>query len=382
MAVAFVVNPNEEEQAAGGGAGPLATPPPSGAGTGGAGGGGGPQMQTATAGSSPAGTGFANLQQYLDANKEQTDRLAQQLVDRLGGERQSFLEDVSGKGDEFRQSLESANPLDTSVVDLAAQRPEGLSDAQIEDFRRLRRGEFLGPTSMEGTSLSSDLRNLYSDLVGRADLTKDIPGRTQLVSELTENPTLGQSALDTSLLQGSPTAGDKFKTFRETVGTDASAIDQAISQSEQDVAARQAALRDIAGGIQSQFLSGYMPDRGQIPVNIKTTAPPGVLSTLQSDLAMRRNQAQSEANRLLAEAYGAGQAPEFNITPEQVASAQDFAREAALEQLFEREFDVLDRGLEGTSYMDALNQLLASAPPKQQQMRAVTENGVIRLIPI
>ena len=244
--------------------------------------------QAATAGGSPRGSGFVNIRDFLQANQQQGQGLVENIAGDIETQRQGFLSNVQGAGDEFRSFLDQNNPLDTSIVDRAASRPETLTGDEITDFQRLFRGEFRGPGSLEGSEGVRNLRNSFTDLLSRSDLTGSESGREQLLTGFTETPTTGQLALDQLLLQNTPGAGERFQSVRDTVKGTESAIGDAVSQSKADAQARQDALRRLSGDIKERFFSGFgtQPSGGVAPVNVRPggNVNQGILAQLQGDV--------------------------------------------------------------------------------------------------
>jgi len=329
--------------------------------------------QTAVSGSQ--GTGFVNLQDYLDANKEQTGRFAQDVANKIGEQRQGFLSSVGQAQTDFANQLNSSNPLDRSVVDLAANNPLGLTAQQVADFQRLANANFVGANSLQGTDSYRTLTNSLQDLLNTADLTQNESGRNQLISEYADNPTRGQIAFDQALLQGSPEAQTIFGNLRQQISGDQSAIDSAVTESANLAKARQDALGELSRSINEQFLAGL--DTGsRFQPAVKTSQDrAGILAQLQQGLEGRATQANRDAAGRLRQAYGRS-APQFNVDAEQIATADDFAREAAYERLFGRDFDVLENSRRGEAgnYLQILEDLIAAAPSRQNNLPPITGN--------
>lgn len=329
--------------------------------------------QTAVSGSQ--GTGFVNLQDYLDANKEQTGRFAQDVANKIGEQRQGFLNSVNEAQTEFTNQLNASNPLDRSVVDLAASNPTGLTAQQIADFQRLANANFIGANSLQGTDSYRTLTNSLQDLLNTADLTQTESGRNQLISGYSENPTRGQIAFDQALLQVSPEAQTIFGDLRQQISGDQSAIDSAVSQTADLAKARQEALNELSRSINEQFLAG-LDLGGPFQPLVKTNQDRvGILAQLQQDLDSRTQNANAEAANRLGQAYVSG-VPQFNISREQVANRDDFEREAAYERLFGRDFNILENSRSGESgnYLQMLEDLIAAAPSSTNQFPPITGN--------
>lgn len=369
------------------------------------GGGGLPQ-----AGASPTpppptqeGTGWTNLQRYLELNAPQASKMAGRVAESVEEGARETGEAIRGGRSAFESDVERQNVISQSPVEKAKKAAESLTPEEREQFIRYRKGEFVGPGSLQETSAYYDLARQVEEAQARSGLTETSAGRQQLLDELATDPTRGKTLLNELLLSGDPGARARLAEARQTGEALTGALSGAVTASEAAAAAKQDELRDIAEQIHRDF---YGPEKGTLG---------GVLGGLESELATGYKTAQSEADKRLADAYRYAYdpvdiyfsremspdmrarweetltrdlatpegwekwmelptgyvrprpetyVPEFDFTRGQYASPEMYAREKALEDLLGEEFDILETGAAGEAgqYQQMLDELISRAP--------------------
>lgn len=353
--------------------------------------GGGLIGDTGTAGSTNAsngsqattaqsGTGFANLKSYLDANENQTKNLADNVTNKLGQERQGFLDNVSNAGSAFNNALNERKTINQTMIDQAAQNPSSIGDDKLDMFKNLRDNQYSGPGSIQDDDSYRSVQNDYSKLLDRSDLTSNETGRSALLNEYTQNPTRGQNALDQYLLQNNDYSKQKLGDFRTQVQGDQSALDNLVSSSTQNVDAYKQSLADASQDLNNRFFGEGTFTRNADTGERTWNDDAGLVTSFDRDVSSRYNDALSQLMGNYNDRYkGADDvqwqdptafAQDKNIALEDFVSADDFAREAEFERLFGEQDILNNANVNRAGGWEALIEQLMSAP-----QRAVARNA-------
>jgi len=154
------------------------------------------------------GTGFTNLQKYLQANKD--NRLGQTISQGIGQAAQQARSGLQQAQSQFASQLESPDILGSEasktartniLTGLSQSATPSVSQQDIDQFTKFREGSYTGP---QGLSNIDTLINRagQAEQLGRAVGREE--GRGQLLQQFVGGPqyTSGQRTFDTSLLGG------------------------------------------------------------------------------------------------------------------------------------------------------------------------------------
>lgn len=145
--------------------------------------------QKAVQGKPTVSGSFTNLQRYLQENKPQGERMAQEVVQKslLNPQQelqQQFKEAQSG----FRKDVTSGG------IDLEPSKKEVTStllspqEENVERFKQLRDFEYKGPARFEGSGFAAPLKERTTELSQKAAMSKTEPGRFALLKEAFKTP--------------------------------------------------------------------------------------------------------------------------------------------------------------------------------------------------
>lgn len=352
-------------------------------------GGGGNEVVAPQEGAPPAGaqtgSGFVDLRKYLDANTAQAGKTAGKLKDELLGEAQALEQEIGDTSTGFAEEVEAKNPLNQAIVDEAKTDAQAVADdpTKRSEFIRMRSGTYTGPETIQDYDPYYPLKANVEQGLRRADLKDTSEGRYELLQSL-ERPstTRGESHLDQFLLS-SPDSVGILGEGSEALRNQGTALDTLGKDALGVVGDRQKMLSDYARQIMNEF-----------------TGEGGVVSGFQGDLSDRYAAALNDAGTRLAEAYRynypqeyrdqftstpsdslvpsvmggietrpyepppAPIVPEFDPGLSSFASANDFAYEAALEDLLGMNLDALNNSEAGQAgtFNQLLNDLIAAVP--------------------
>jgi len=180
--------------------------------------GGAPSPDAQQAGSAqavrPASSGggpntFAGIQDYVNANKQQTAKLAGDvggLVNEYGTEARTQI----GQGQEkFNQAVnQNTVNLDERVFNTAKNTAEQVTANQpdLQTFTKMRDAEYKGPASLETSEFYQPLNQAYTTAKTAASNTQTDAGQRELLSQLQQKQrgkvNAGSLDLNSALLQG------------------------------------------------------------------------------------------------------------------------------------------------------------------------------------
>lgn len=328
--------------------------------------------QPMSAGGQPAANGapsasgsFTNLQRYLDENKAGSLDLGQKVaaqVKTAGEEAKGAAEGIVKTGGE---QIEAARVKPTGIVDEAAQNPTAVvSDAAKKAaFERERDATYGGPGGLEdveGFETAQQKVKLFQD---RNALTQNEGGRMELLRSLNPTSGRGKLTLNQLLISGNPDAAlavsDAGKPF-ENLGGYLTAESDAARKRAVDAANEAAATRKAVedrflgeGGVIPGFISGL--DEGvagarsgassgwsAIAQKLDNLEPLTEAELAQIGISKGELDRMYQDETILKTYHGnplplsgflqQTGTPEL-ITRENFASADDYARSAALAQL-------------------------------------------------
>lgn len=208
-------------------ANPLALLPPQAAQTGGSagqgggaqGGGAAPSVGTPT----QFGSSASRLSDYLKANQDQVQNMANQISGNLGTQFGNVKGSIDQAGQDFGNQVSSGytpyNPdtisqVSSNTVDFAAK-PEN-----VKAFQSQLNDQYTGPTNFESSSPYAGVQENITNAVQQAGQLGSYPGlSTYLQNNVETNATPGQNTLDTVLLQGNQPAYQSIQEAAKPFGT-------------------------------------------------------------------------------------------------------------------------------------------------------------------
>ena len=349
------------------------------------------------AGGSPTSPGgkpdnaFVDVAAYLQANRPQSMDTAQRVAGKLSEEEQGLRSGLQGASEGYEAKVKSGtiNP-DTDLVERAATDPLGFSkdSASLSAFDRQRDAQYTGPGNFEETPEFADVLQRVKSGQEKAKGIDTSAGRRSYLHSIGNNPTQGVVSLDDLLIGGDKDARGVLQTAASRFDTLSPALADATKRASDQLTAGRGTTEAARTGVANRF-----------------SAPGGVIPTFQAGLdeklAKTKTEAQRNAEMLRGgiqrgealtpqerEQIGAGNwdevlknrellgkytpftdsrakydrqidllpylaedNPDVAFTRENVASADDYAKESALQRLSGNNFDVLpdDPRLAGTA---------------------------------
>ncbi len=217
-------------------------------------------------GAAPTQPKFVNVADYLSKNQEGSAQIGQAAADKLSQQRDTAGGLVSGTGNQFNTDVSKGTVnLDQDVLN------SGLNDStnfvkdpnNVAKFTAMRDASYNGPSSIQNESGFAPTDTAVSGLKTTAAGLGTEEGRNALVGSLSDHPTTGKTALNQLLLQGSP---DAAKKIQDTAGTFNSVEDQwnqilanapsAVNAAKTTSDATKAATGTALTGAENKFTSG------------------------------------------------------------------------------------------------------------------------------
>lgn len=247
---------------------PLALVPPQGSGSAGQGGGSsGPKAAPGVGTSTQFGSGASRLSDYLNANKDQVQGMADEIAGGLGTKYQDVYNQVGQAGQTFGQQVSGGyTPTDPSNLQAVKDNPVSAANDPnaLAKFRAQMTSTYSGPSSFETSDPYMNVQKNVQDAMSQADLVKTFPGlSTYLRQNMASNATPGQNTLDTVLLQGNmgaydtiKGAADPYAGLGDYLGNVAQQQTQAIQSAQAGAPAARQAAQNVYSDLSNPFVSG------------------------------------------------------------------------------------------------------------------------------
>lgn len=365
--MAYVYNPNisdeeneqkrlqEEQNAGSGGAGVLG-------GTGGAGISG---VQSGGVGD----TGFTNLQRYISENKSQGSDLANKVTGSLTEDANKVRGEITKAGEDFSARVgQNEIAKDDALVNRAAADPTNFVKNQqdLQSFLRQRDASYGGPRTLEETELDDNLGNRIGEAEQKVKDIDTEEGRLGLVRGAMKTQGTGKVALNQALLQGNPDAAATLQGAKTAFSGLRDYLGQVSGQAQTRAGEAETKATQARENVQNKFLGegGVAPtfeqalaqkaaagetQRGSFNANLaditnklKAGIPISQLSPAQRELIRLNpgtwNLLYSQQLPGLTQTNPGAYIQPLNpyqtaATRENTASADDFAKQAALKSL-------------------------------------------------
>lgn len=363
-------------------------PPQSGGSVGGGDSGGGPSGgKVPNVGSSTQfGSNAAKLSDYLKVNQPQIENWGNKIAGNLTQNYNQTMNDVNQGIGSFNQQVKQGIPQgDSNFVSQAASNPTDFvkNPENISKFQEIYQGNYKGPQNIDSTEPYQSLNNEVNTAVQNAGLVKNPSGlgaylNTQMGGGYQETP--GMQSLDTALLRGNPGAqkaiSNAAKPYQNLQGylsgqtqqanTNATNARNTVTQNaaqyqkqftgqggviptfQNDLTTRLGAASNSAGAAANQAKADLLAGK-VTPEDMKILGiQPGQLNELSS--AMSGLQSDYGQNFDLGN-YATMQDPSAVFSsPNSIATADDYAKAAALSQLTGSDFgSYLDQSLAGNA---------------------------------
>ena len=355
----------------------------------------------AGAAETPAGTGapgasnqFVGIKDYLQANQPQTAKLASDVsgyVNNLGNDARSKIETgIQG----FNQDVDrNTIGLDQDLLNEAASNPYAVAqdEAKLQEFKKQRDAAYKGPSSFDQSDFFEPVNQAVQKATQASADTATESGQRQLLSQIqtAKKGKVNQGALafDSSLLQSDPNSKTILEQTRKGLEdlpqklttTQQSALEKA-SQGAKNTDATKAAIQGkFTGekGVQSELekkLQGNALDAinqskaqsDQTMAILKSGATPSAAQLDLLDISQDQWNALTGDRFYLQNTYGVNpytdlstygrlDNPETLINAQNIATADDYARYGALNQLMDTQNTFLsDPSQAGKADFDSL----------------------------
>lgn len=346
---------------------------------------------------------FVGIQQYLEQNKPQSAKLAQDVgnfVTDQGVKAQGALD--AGQNN-FNQAVDQNTvTLNEDLFKQAKESPQEVAADQAKkaEFQKMRDAQYKGPSSLEGSDYYQPISLAVQNALGTAGKTSSTEGRSSLLADIQkqnkQKVSRGAANLDSALLSVSPDSKNILSQARDSINPldqklkDSAAADALkASQAADQTAKTQKAIQDaFAGptGVQGQLESSLRSraDQAAKQAGMDTDAIMDLLRTgnksisnaqlkllgltrgqydgLINDQKYYKDKNKSTTLNDLT-SFATKQPPLNQITPQNIANDTEYARYAALNDLMGTSNGFLsDPSLAGKANFDTLDFNYGSTP--------------------
>lgn len=329
-----------------------------------------PGMATST----QFGSNAANLSDYLKANEGQVGEYGQRVANDLSDRYNQTMGSIDQGYGNFGQQIQGqyAPPQQNELKSAIDNPADFVKDSgNVDKFKSWSNPQYNGPQSFEDSSVYSDINDKVNRAVQDAGLTKTQSGLGTYLNNYfgANNNTEGMRTLDTALLQRDPTSSAAIKNAAkpyenlQSYLTDTTSkanqnignVKNQINQSGQDVRAQtQGATDKFTKDIQDRISN--LRTQGQSDANVFKNYLTDVGSLSPEDQARGRsmlpenfsrinflmNQAKQKNMQFDPLSYLTTQNPEVAYNTQNVPTSDEFAKEAALQQLTGGGYDLFD----------------------------------------
>lgn len=341
---------------------------------------------------SSAPTTFAGIQDYVNANKQQTAKLANDvggMVTQYGTDARGAL--AQGQEKFNKDVTDNTVNLDERVFNQAQQDATQVANnaPDLQTFQGMRDAEYKGPSSLETSQYYQPINQAFNTANTASENTQTDAGQRTLLAQLQQKQRgkVNQGALDfnSALLQGDLDARSILDNAKQSnadlpsllEAAKADALAKAKAAGDTTAATRKAIEDKFTGanGVQS-LLEKDIDSRVQSAVNKSKLDNQQVMDALKSNAALTDAQlktmglSREQYNQLKGDiayynstwnknlygdlsGYATQLNPEAQITAQNLASADDYARYAALNTLMGTDYNYLsDPSQAGTAKLD------------------------------
>lgn len=297
-------------------------------------------------GGAKASGSYTNLNQYLDANKDNASQLGAGVANHITGQGDAARTGIQNTEADFNQladkgtiqGLDKAPEESTNIVK-QARTAGNLNQAQTSRFGEIANAQYKGPQDLTGSSLYGDTSQKYQKAQDARAAAGNEEGRFSLLKDAYARPTYsqGQQKLDNLILTGNNQAKD--------------AVSNAAS-SLSDLEGKWTGAQTNAANLASQ----------------RTAASEAAKAGARQGLITNRNERSSEVDADLA-AKQAAWANEYNQYNDLLSNYQGGDLELSRQQA--------DRLALGNSGQGLYNTLTGTSPSQYLDLKAFDANKVV-----
>jgi len=252
---------------------------------------------------------FTNLNQYLEANKENAGQMGTKIASDITGQGQATRTGIQDTSTEFNQladqgTLAGLDKAPEEARNIVQQARTGAKNAQIDQNQMSRFGEianaqYKGPQDLTGTTKYANTAQQYEKAQQAAKNASSDEGRFSLLKDAYARPTYsqGQQNLDNLLLTGNQGAKANIQAAATGLNDLSGLWSGAQSNAAQLAAQRQAATNAVREGSRANALE----------------ARTGRNTEVQSDLANQQANWANEYNQY-KDLLGAYKGGDLNLT--------------------------------------------------------------------
>lgn len=270
-----------------------------------------PAPQGQAPGTPDKSSNFVGIKQYLDANKQQSAKLGDQVAGKVQGTIQDASNSINSLGDAFKTKANAGQisnignaQNDANSITQAAATNGNLSQDQKNRFGEVSNAQYTGPNSLiDDTEDYQPAEQKLLDAQNEADLSKTETGNQQLLRQTyntNPNYTVGANRFDSYLLNS-----DDNKQKLADARTNASGLQGQLdtqTQSAADYAAQQKTLAD-------QIRAATQKNLGQTQTQRNTD--------VQNELDAMSGHWNDDYNHYLSLLQNSGGGTNLQLTPEE-----------------------------------------------------------------
>lgn len=349
----------------------------------------------ATTGAPGASNQFVGIKDYIQANQPQTAKLAGDVsgyVNELGNQARSQLQ-TGQQG--FNQAVDQNTiGLNQDLFNEATSNPYAVAQdqAKLQEFKKQRDAAYQGPNSFDQSDFFQPVNQAIQKATQASANTATESGQKQLLAQIQNakkgKVNQGALAFDASLLQSDPNSKAILEKTRKGLEDIPQALtaaqEAALEKAGQGAKATEATKAAIQGAftgdkglqtslekdLQQKALSAIGQSKAQADQTmalLKSGATPSAAQLNLLDITQDQWNALTGDRSYLQNTYGVNpyadlstygtiKNPETQINAQNIATADDYARYAALNQLMDTQNNFLsDSSQAGKANMDALD---------------------------
>jgi len=219
-----------------------------------------------TAAPSPSSSGgFVNLNQYLDANRQQATQLGERVAGKIGTETQQAQEAIKNAQNQFGQAVQQGTATyDQDLFNKIVGDPTKYTGSVVPETQqqelarwiRMREGKYAGPQTLQQSDFYQPAQKETLEAQQAGQLGETTGGRIELLRQLSQTPyARGGLSLDQLLVQNTEPAAQKVseavaatKPIEETLkAASTSAEEQARKAAEASAKTAQQVKEGVVG---------------------------------------------------------------------------------------------------------------------------------------
>jgi len=315
---------------------------------------------------------FVGISQYLDANKQQAQKLGQQtsgLIDTAASEARNQLGQLQS---EASQNIRAVDSLGDDLKGRVSGAAETLSDQERQRIKDTASAQYTGPKAVTDLANYQTAAQAAKTAQERAQMAQTEEGRMGLISKVNEGPrTQGMNVFDQALLQAGG-GREMVEQAAQRTQDIPSALNQTKEQIQQQIGGAtqqtQQAQADAFETIQNALRSWQ--EQFNPRVQEAQNALVQEQQRLMTDIGQNPYELDNETMAALGLRAGdrlfgtdlnqfINQASPSDITAANVATTDDYARYAALADLAGDQSNFLDQaniGMAGTAPRSVVDQ--------------------------